>query len=78
MNYQDRILYTIGYFHGYKPGALLYLRSMALVWNFHPYSTRSRHEGLRASPFEELNGFQYHPNWLQNMLLAVSPRGWRA
>lgn len=27
--------------------------------------TRSRHEGLRASPFEELNGFQYHSNWLK-------------
>jgi hypothetical protein len=33
---------------------------MALVWNFPPYSTRARHEGLGASPFEELNGFQYH------------------
>jgi hypothetical protein len=77
MDYQDRVLYTIGYFHGFRTSALLYLRSMALVWNFHPYSTRSRHEGLGASPFEELNGFQYHPNWLQNMLVAASLRGWR-
>jgi hypothetical protein len=77
MNYQDRILYNIRYFHGNRSSALLYLRSMALVWNFHPYSTRSRHEGLRASPFEELNGFQYHSNWLQNMLVAASLGGWR-
>jgi hypothetical protein len=77
MNYQDRILYSIQYFHGYRTSALLYLRSMALVWNFHPYATRGRQEGLGASPFEELNGFQYHPNWLQNMLVAASLGGWK-
>ena len=77
MNYQDRCLYSIQYFHGYRASALLYLRSMALVWNFHPYAVRSRQDGLRASPFEELNGFQYHPNWLHNMLVAASLRGWR-
>ncbi len=77
MNYQDRILYSIQYFHGYRTSALLYLRSMALVWNFHPYCTRARQEGLGASPFEELNGFQYHSNWLQNMLVAASLRGWK-
>ncbi len=77
MNYQDRILYSIQYFHGYRTSALLYLRSMALVWNFHPYSTRGRHDGLGASPFEELNGFQYHSNWLQNMLVAASLGGWK-
>jgi hypothetical protein len=77
MDYQDRILYSMRYFHGYRTSALLYLRSMALVWNFHPYAPRSRHEGLGASPFEELNGFQYHSNWLQNMLIAASLRGWK-
>jgi hypothetical protein len=77
MSYQDRILYSIQYFHGYRTSALLYLRSMALLWNFHPYAKRSRHDGLRASPFEELNGFHYHSNWLQNMLVAASLRGWR-
>ena len=41
MNYQDRILYSIQYFHGHATSALLYLRSMAMIWNFHPYSTRA-------------------------------------
>ena len=77
MNYQDRILYSIQYFHGHATSALLYLRSMAMIWNFHPYSTRACYEGARASPFEALNGFQYHSNWLQNMLVAGSLRGWR-
>ncbi|MEI6258392.1 MAG: hypothetical protein WCR46_00595 [Deltaproteobacteria bacterium] len=72
MNYQDRILYSIQYFHGHATSALLYLRSMAMIWNFHPYSTRACYEGARASPFEALNGFQYHSNWLQNMQLCRS------
>jgi hypothetical protein len=76
MNYQDRLLYSMQYFHGTWTSALLNLRSMALIWNFHPYGQRARHEGLGASPFEELNGFQYHPNWLQNMLVASSLGGW--
>ena len=77
MNYQDRILYSIQYFHGHATSALLYLRSMAMIWNFHPYPTRACYEGARASPFEALNGFQYHSNWLQNMLVAGYLRGWR-
>jgi hypothetical protein len=78
MNYQDRLLYSMQYFHGTWTSALLNLRAMALIWNFHPYGPRARHEGLGASPFEELNGFQYHPNWLQNMLVASSLGGWNA
>lgn len=79
MDYQDRILYSIRYFHGHRESAILYLRAMALMWNFHPYSTRARqqHEGLGTSPFEELNGFHYHSNWLQNMQIAASLGGWK-
>ena len=36
MNYQDRLLYTMQYFHGTPESACLYVRAMALVWNFHP------------------------------------------
>lgn len=78
MDYQDRILYSIRYFHGNKRSALLYLRAMALIWNFHPYCPRVRQKDSGASPFVELNGFQYHPNWLQNMLVASSLRGWKS
>jgi multimeric flavodoxin WrbA len=34
--------------------------------------TRACYEGACASPFEALNGFQYHSNWLQNMQLCWS------
>lgn len=34
VNYQDRLLKTMQYFHGSKDAARLYLRAMALIWNF--------------------------------------------
>jgi len=76
MNHQDRLLYTMQYFHGNKESARLYLRAMALVWNFHPYGARTRSDGTeRMSPFNDLNGFQYHNNWLHNLLIASSMNG---
>ena len=76
MNHQDRLLYTMQYFHGDKESARLYLRSMALVWNFHPYGARTRSEdSARISPFTDLNGFRYHENWLHNLLIASSMNG---
>ena len=76
MNHQDRLLYTMQYFHGSSESARLYLRSMALVWNFHPYGARTRSScPERMSPFTELNGFRYHDNWLHNLLIASSING---
>jgi hypothetical protein len=77
MNYQDRTLYAMQYMHGTKDSARLYVRAMALVWNFHPYApqTRAKYDGKRNSPFEGLNGFRYHDNWLHNLLIASSLQG---
>jgi len=77
MNYQDRILYAMQYLHGTKNAARLYVRAMALVWNFHPYApqTQAKYHGKRISPFEGLNGFRYHDNWLHNLLIASSLQG---
>lgn len=77
MNYQDRILYAMQYLHGTKDSARLYVRAMALVWNFHPYApqTQAKYDGKRNSPFEGLNGFRYHDNWLHNLLIASSLQG---
>jgi hypothetical protein len=73
MNYQDRLLYAMQYFHGTRESARLYARAMALVWNFHPYGTKTRRMyPNRSSPFQDINGFQYHDNWLQNMMIAAS------
>ena len=74
MNYQDRILYAMQYLHGLKSSARLYVRAMALIWNFHPYGqqTQAKYHAKRNSPFEALNGFRYHHNWLHNLLIASS------
>ena len=36
MNFQDRLLYSMQYFHGTFKAANQALRAMALLWNFHP------------------------------------------
>ena len=79
MNYQDRVLFNMQYFHGAEASARQYLRSMALLWNFHPYGKRtSAKTPERCSPFKDLNGFQYHDNWLRNLLIAGSMNGYRS
>jgi len=76
MNHQDRRLYTMRYLHGTPDAARLAVRAMALQWNFHPYGARTRRDDpTRRSPFHDLNGFEYHPNWLHNLLIASSMGG---
>jgi hypothetical protein len=78
MNHQDRLLFNMQYFHGSEESARQYLRAMALLWNFHPYGKRTRAKDPdRRSPFKDLNGFEYHENWLRNLLIAGSMNGYR-
>ena len=76
MNYHDRILSEMQLFHGTLQSANLAARAMALLWNFHPYGSRTRCGAKdRVSPFEDFNGFRYHDNWLNNLLIAASRAG---
>jgi len=76
MNHQDRRLYAMLYLHGTPDSARLAVRAMALQWNFHPYGARCRRDDRdRRSPFHDLNGFEYHSNWLHNLLIASSMGG---
>jgi hypothetical protein len=76
MNHQDRRLYARRSLHGTPEASRLTVRAMALQWNFHPYGVRSHRDGpSRRSPFHDLNGFEYHPNWLHNLLIASSMGG---
>jgi len=76
MNHQDRRLYAMRSLHGTPDAARLAMRAMALQWNFHPYGARTRRDDpTRRSPFHDLNGFEYHPNWLHNLLIASSMGG---
>jgi hypothetical protein len=77
-NHLDRTLYAMQYCHGHQARARSAVRAWALQWNFHPYSPRLRHaQPARSSPFADLNGFHYHSNWLQNLLIASSMGGLR-
>jgi hypothetical protein len=79
MDYQDRALYAMRYFHGYEKNCNLYLRANALLVNFHPFCSRTLADGdYCRSPFERLNGFRYHDNWLHNLLIASSIGGGRS
>ena len=76
MHHQDRRLYAMRSLHGTPDATRLAVRAMALQWNFHPYGARSRrNDPTRRSPFHDLNGFEYHPNWLHNLLIASSMGG---
>jgi hypothetical protein len=77
-NHLDRTLYAMQYCHGHQESARLAVRAWALQWNFHPYGPRLRQDQpSRSSPFADLNGFRYHSNWLQNLLVASSMGGLR-
>ena len=64
--------------HATTASARLAVRAMALQGHFHPYGSRLRRDQpSRVSPLHDLNGFQYHPNWLPNLLIASSMGGLR-
>ena len=76
MNHQARRLSAMRSLHGTPESARLAVRAMAVQWNFHPYGARCRGDDrTRRSPFHDLNGFEYHPNWLHNLLIASSMGG---
>jgi hypothetical protein len=65
--------------HGATAAAAHGLRGWALIHNFAPScpETVRGSPGLR-SPAERLNGKQYHPEWLQNLLVSASLGGDRS
>ena len=78
LNDHDRLLYAMRYWHGTTNSARLAVRAMALQWHFHPYGARLRRDQpARVSPFHDLNGLQYHPNWLHTLFIASSMGGLR-
>lgn len=78
MKFMSRHIYTHQYFHGSTAVATLNMRAYALIYNFAPScpTTIKKYKGM-CSPSERLNGFRYHENWLQNLLLSASLGGYR-
>ncbi len=77
MNYPDRLLYAMQYFHGFKTAMQQALRAMAMLWYFHHlYSPKVQAQAPHSqSPFEDLDRFRYHDHWLPNLLIAFSLNG---
>src|SRR6266567_3389489 len=76
MHHQDRRLDARRSLHGTPEAARLAVRAMAWPRNCHPYGARARRDDpTRRSPFHDLNGFAYPPNWLHNLLSASSMGG---
>jgi hypothetical protein len=74
----DKYLGAKQYFHGTLASAERGLRAYCLLANFRPYSPATvKALGGVQSPVERINGFTYHDNWLQNMLIAGSVGGHR-
>ena len=78
MQRMDRQLFDAQYFHGNMKSANLNIRAWALIHNFAPFNPRTieLNNGCQ-SPAERLNGFRYHSNWLQNLLVSASLGGYK-
>jgi hypothetical protein len=77
MDFQDRYIYNCKYFHGNRISSEYSVRAWALLYNFHPYCPRVEISSQYQSPAHKLNGFVYHENWLQNLLVSASMGGFR-
>jgi hypothetical protein len=78
MQRMDRHLYSTQYFHGSYATAELNIRGWALIYNLTPSNpmTIKKYQG-KKSPADRLNGFSYHDNWLQNLLISASLKDFR-
>jgi hypothetical protein len=75
MQGMDKYLFAKQHFHGTLTSAERGIRAYGLLTNFRPpvYNPIAGITGHdTGSPFEQLNGFTYHGNWLQNLLIATS------
>jgi hypothetical protein len=70
-----RFLYCTRYFHGHLMSAEMSIRAWALAHNFLPYCPRAQVTQTYISPVHKLNGFVYHENWLENLLVSASMGG---
>ena len=75
MQRMDRHLFSTQYFHGTIESANLSIRAWALIQNFAPLNPWTVKQKGHVSSFQKLNGFQYHENWLQNLLISASLGG---
>lgn len=65
-------------FHSTIPSTSKNFRAFALLYNFTPSCPAARDQQNKLdSPAARLNGFVYHEDWLQNLLISASLGGFR-
>ena len=80
MRWADQYLFAMQYFHGTFESAQKSFTAFAILRNFQPYCTRVKRSGTKNELIcaaSELNGFSYHKNWLENLLVSMSMNGYR-
>ena len=75
MKQLNKVLRNMQYFHGHLYQANRFLRAWALIHNFAPYTKKVQKQTGLISPAHKVNGFCYHENWLQNLLISGSLNG---
>jgi len=78
MKFMDRHAFNSQMFHSTISGTTKNFRAFALLYNFSPSCPAvTKKNPQLISPAARLNGFAYHQNWLQNLLIAASLGGYR-
>ena len=78
MKFMERHAIAYQMFHGSLDTTTTNMRAFALLYNFTPaLSDQTEPTPVLTCPVAKLNGFVYHKNWLQNLLIAASCGGYR-
>lgn len=73
MRAMDRHAYNSQMFHSTIKATSNNFRAFALIYNFSPSAPKVCRENTNLeSPMARLNGFVYHNNWLENLMMATS------
>lgn len=73
MRAMDKHAYNSQMFHSTIKATTKNFRAFALIYNFAPSAPKvCREKPNLHSPMARLNGFVYHHNWLENLMMATS------
>ena len=78
MRAMSRHAFNSQMFHATIKSTTANFRAFALLYNFSPSCAAvTKKTGQLTSPAARLNGFVYHDDWLENLLIDASMGGYR-
>ena len=66
-NVLDRKFFMMKYFHSVKESAILFVKALAVLYNFKPYGERAKNS--RLSPVEVAGGSLPSSSWLASIFI---------